>query len=433
MAPLKALIIGGGVTGPAHAYWLSRAGVDITMIERAPNLRTTGQQVDLRGQGVSMMRMMGMEPAVKKVRVHEKGTQAIDRQGQVKAFFPAGESGGAKQSLTSEFEIMRGDLVRILVGLTKDNPKVKCRFQTTVTAFTEDDESDPNGKVHVTFNDGTTEDFDFIVAADGSGSKTRKLMLGPDTPDPRRSLGSYVGFFSVPSDPEDPDRFTFCHLPKSRNARIIATRKDCKELTRVYMLVHGESPAIEKAYRAGDLEGLKQVWADEFKDGGWKCDRFVHALLNSPEADDLYCTPFEEVQLPVGSWSKGRVILAGDAAHSQTANGWGCSWGMVGAYILAGEIMTLYDKDPSSPSQAIIQGAKNYESTFRPIACAGHDSGTRMRSLMFPESRLGIWFLHSALYLLSLVPLDKMPNIDSKTSKWKLPVYPALKQDVIAA
>ncbi|KAI0185549.1 hypothetical protein EV127DRAFT_196031 [Xylaria flabelliformis] len=64
--PLKVLIIGAGVCGPALATMLRRADPDmekyeeITVIERAPKLRE-GLQIDIRAQGISVMRKMGRE------------------------------------------------------------------------------------------------------------------------------------------------------------------------------------------------------------------------------------------------------------------------------------------------------------------------------------------------------------------------------------
>jgi len=53
MAPLKVLICGGGIAGPALAFWLSKLGHEVNIVERWPSLRLTGQQLDLRGPGSS--------------------------------------------------------------------------------------------------------------------------------------------------------------------------------------------------------------------------------------------------------------------------------------------------------------------------------------------------------------------------------------------
>lgn len=112
---LKVLIVGGGVAGPSLAYWLSRLNTEVTLIERFPRIRAHGQQVDIRGQGVPMMKKMGLEAAVRAAAVHEPGMQLVDERGKPMAYFPATETNSTEQNFSSEFEVMRGDLVELLV------------------------------------------------------------------------------------------------------------------------------------------------------------------------------------------------------------------------------------------------------------------------------------------------------------------------------
>ncbi|KNZ61579.1 uncharacterized protein VP01_1383g12, partial [Puccinia sorghi] len=58
---LRVLIWGIGITGPVLAYWLSKAGVSVTVLERCEQLRKEGQTVDIRHDGVKIMRWMGVE------------------------------------------------------------------------------------------------------------------------------------------------------------------------------------------------------------------------------------------------------------------------------------------------------------------------------------------------------------------------------------
>ena len=121
MAPLKILICGGGCAGPALAYWLARSGHRVVVLERFPALRASGAQIDLRAQGIEVIKRMGLLDVIRSKLVDEAGVSFVDSQGNVKATFMANKSGKGAQSFTSEYEIMRGNLVRILYDATKDN------------------------------------------------------------------------------------------------------------------------------------------------------------------------------------------------------------------------------------------------------------------------------------------------------------------------
>ena len=131
--PLKVLICGGGCAGPALAYWLARTGHDVTIVERFPALRAIGAQIDIRGQGVEVIKRMGLDSAIRNKLVDEACVSFVDSNGDVNASILANKTGEGAQSLTSEYEIMRGDLVRILQQAT--HQKVKYIFGTTIETF----------------------------------------------------------------------------------------------------------------------------------------------------------------------------------------------------------------------------------------------------------------------------------------------------------
>src|SRR4051794_27968452 len=112
MAPLKILICGGGCAGPALAYWLAPRGHTVVIVERFPALRASGAQIDLSGQGVEVVKRMGLLDVIRSKLVDEVGMSFVDSQGNVKGSFGVRKSGKGGLSLTKELEIMRGDLVR---------------------------------------------------------------------------------------------------------------------------------------------------------------------------------------------------------------------------------------------------------------------------------------------------------------------------------
>jgi 2-polyprenyl-6-methoxyphenol hydroxylase-like FAD-dependent oxidoreductase len=240
VALLKVLISGAGIAGPAAAFWLSRIGCDVTIVERSPKLRASGQQVDT-GQGIVIMGIMGIEDAVRAVRYPEPGMRVIDHQGRSKVYFPVNTSGKGL-SLTREPEVMRGDLVRILYEATKSLKRVKYIFDSHIKNFTQDEEGSPVRKVHATFSGGRQDDFDVLIGADGIGSETHKFMLDPSFPDPHRDLGVYMAFFTAPSQEHDTYDWTMCHIP---GGKAIMTRRDRPENIRVYLATRVGSAALD--------------------------------------------------------------------------------------------------------------------------------------------------------------------------------------------
>lgn len=433
MAPLKVLIIGGGITGPALAFWLAKLDCDITIIERSPDLRASGQQIDIRGQGVTCMRRMGLERAVRDKVVDEQGFKFIDSQGRTIAYFEANKTGQGKQSFTAEFEIMRGDLVRILYEHTK--AKCKYVFGTTV----EDFEQLGNG-VWVTFNDGRQEEFDLLVGADGQGSRTRRKMLGSDAPEAFESFGLYLSYFTVPKTEKDENFATALLLPKRR---VVATRVDNPKTMQVYLAImdpKGELKDLDEALKAGDMEKQKQIYIDLFKDGGWETPRLLEGLNNSSEAKDFYSQKVGQVKMDK-PWSKGRVVLLGDAAYCPSpVSGVGTSLGIVGPYILAGEIakhlhMNKNDADGSSEDrgQAIDAALKSYESVLRPFVDKSQKLPPGVPGIVYAETEWGVWIRTLIISLVSKLRITKLIerfSSDDFGGGWKLPEYPGLKYEI---
>lgn len=434
MAPLKVLIVGGGITGPALGLWLSKLDCDITIIERTPDLRASGQQIDIRGQGVTCMRRMGLEPDVRAKVVDEQGLKFIDTQGRVLGFFEANKSGQGKQSFSAEFEIMRGDLVRILYARTKDTCKYV--FGTTV----EDFEQRGDG-VWVKFSDGREEGFDLMVGADGQGSRTRRKMLGPGATDPFKFLGLYLSYFTVPKTEKDEN----CAVAlTTTRRRLVSTRVDNPKTMQVYLGImdpNAELKDLEKAVQAGDMEKQKEIYYDLFKDVGWEVPRLLDGLKNSSEAKDFYGQKIGQVKMDK-PWSKGRVVLLGDAAYCPSpVSGVGTSLGLVGPYVLAGELAKQLEAQRSNGGggggedhgRAIDAALDEYERVLRPFVTTTQKLPPGVPGIVYAEGEWGVWIRN---LIISVVSTLRIPQIlgrfmsDDFGGGWKVPEYPELKYEL---
>src|SRR4051812_29259229 len=100
---MRVLISGAGIAGPALAFWLHRAGADVTVVEKAPAMRAGGQAVDIRGVARGVVERMGVMPAVLAHRVDERGIALVDAHNRRIAEMPATLFGG--EGIVAEIEI----------------------------------------------------------------------------------------------------------------------------------------------------------------------------------------------------------------------------------------------------------------------------------------------------------------------------------------
>ncbi|WP_348647304.1 FAD-dependent oxidoreductase [Aestuariivirga sp. YIM B02566] len=401
---LRILVCGGGIAGPALAYWLARNGNRVVVVERFPALRATGAQVDLRGQGIAAAKRMGLIGAIQSKLVDEAGVSFVDSRGRTKATIMANRSGRGAQSLTSECEIMRGDLVRILYDATKDD--VGYVFGKTVERFEQDDHT-----VLAHFSDGTSDTFDLLVGADGQGSRIRKDILPSDAGDPCLRMGIHMAYWFIPRTPADDGNLRNTYL--APGGRMIMRRSHNLTETQVYFVLRESSEKASAIHRA-PLDQQKRFWIERFQDAGWQIDRFIQGMMTTP---NFYSQ--EVVQVRTGTWYKGRVVLVGDAAHCASPfSGMGVSGSLVGAYVLAGKI----NRNKANLARAFALCDK----TLRPFVNEIQNVNTSLLRLGMPKSRFGISVF---LALTGLAARLRIPDLvarlspDDRDGGWRLPDY----------
>lgn len=188
MPPLSLLIVGCGIAGPALATFLLLSDLPanekprITIVERSPSLRPAGQNIDLRGAGLTVIRKLGLEHAIRSSTTDEEGVHFVDKDNRVWAAFAADKSGKI-QTGTSDIEILRGRLADILYRRCQQvsaevqkagGAGVEYMFGDSVSHIEQDGD-----QVQVRFAKSSKQKrFDVVVGADGLQSTTRKLAFG---------------------------------------------------------------------------------------------------------------------------------------------------------------------------------------------------------------------------------------------------------------
>ncbi|KAG5983965.1 hypothetical protein E4U55_006575 [Claviceps digitariae] len=413
--PLRVLIAGAGIAGPCLAFWLQRLGHSITIIERWDSLRTGGQQLDLRRQGIEVAERMGILQEIRQHVVEEAGIDVVDRKGQTIIFFPRGEPGGKKQGFSSEFEIMRGDLCRILYDRTREN--VDYRFGLTVTEF-----ENTGAVVKVTFSDGSLGEYDLLVGADGQGSRIRRAM-NQDVGGDEQSLlskGAFVCYYSIARSAQD--KYATCYMETEH--RSLMTRWHTPHLGQAYLITMapGHQAEMREALKK-DVATQKSVFAGMFKTVRWEqIGRILDAMKTT---DDFYA--HEIFQVRCKTWSKGRVVLLGDAGYCPSPmTGMGTSVAVIGAYVLAGEIAKC---DSGNGAPDIEAALARYDATLRPLLDKIQTS-TMTFTWLIPKSRIGLGLFNMALALANRCNLQKLlqsrAQADNK-DEWVLPWYQELQ------
>lgn len=315
MKPGHALICGAGIAGPATAYWLSRHGWDTTLVEQAEQLRTGGQNIDVRGAARDVIRRMGLEDAALGHGTGEKGTQFVDAHGRVYAQFPVGPGDGP----TAEMEILRGELSRLLTSQLGGRTELVTGDHVTAV-------EDGEGKARVRFASGADRAFDLIVVAEGTQSSTRDLIFGRGVP--ARAVGLYMAWLAIPLEPQDTDWWRWYNAPGRRVATLRpgkagpAGRAD----TKATLSFVSDIPGLDRL----DEMAQRQLLNGVFADAGWEVPRILAAL----DHGSWFLERLTQVRLR--HWTAGRVVLTGDTAWAPTpVTGMGTSLALTGAYVLA--------------------------------------------------------------------------------------------------
>jgi 2-polyprenyl-6-methoxyphenol hydroxylase-like FAD-dependent oxidoreductase len=371
---MRILISGASISGPVLAYWLTRYGFEVTVVERAPALRKTGgHAVDLFRPAMEISEKMGVLPRIEALATGTD-TGIIYRQG---ARRPVRIDISKAVSATSDrhVEIMRDDLSEAYYDAGRD--RVEYLFGDSITAITPDAE--------VTFEHAAPRKFDVVIGADGLHSNVRRLVFGDDA-GRTQFLGGYLAVLSVPKTLAREGEM-LVHLGANHLAGIY-TAQPLDDARALFMFRSKEE--LEYHYR--DALRQKELLRAAFAG--------MHATVDG-WLDELDRTPtfyFDSItQLQLDSWSRGRVTLVGDAGYCPgPAVGGSTSIAVLGAYVLAGELAQASGDYP--------QAFAAYERELADPVRRSRAMARTMAKSLVPSSAAGVRALTFGAQLISLLP-----------------------------
>jgi salicylate hydroxylase len=296
MTGLRIGICGGGVGGLAAAIALRKLGHDPVVFEQASQFLRIGADVNLTPNAVHAIDRLGVGEILRETAA--RPTFRISRTwdtGEETSRLPMSDAAEATYG-APQLTIHRADLLKAMEGQI---PEDALHLGKSVTGIVND-----GTQTAIQFADGSSEEVDVIVGADGIHSAVRNALFGKD--DPRFS--GIVSYRSViaredAGDIANLDAFTKWWGPNPETQIVTFPLTLGKEIF-VFATTPQEGWTEEGWTLPGDVDELRRAYAGFHPE--------AMALLNA-------CTEVTKSALhirePMDRWSEGNATLLGDAAH----------------------------------------------------------------------------------------------------------------------
>ena len=309
--PIRAAIVGGGISGLSAAYALIRRGIDVTVYEQAPALGEVGAGVFTYPNALRPLERMGLGGAFAKVGAKvgpasEYYRMDGTRVGKVLTTDSAGWNG--------MYGMHRADLLNIFANII---PSHAIRTGHRCIGFEQD-----RCAAYVKFDNGNEAEADIVIACDGIHSTLQKFVVELSPPEYSGSR-AYRGLIEAEKLPGWRKEAHQIWMGDAKHFMVFPVRRG--ELLNYVGFVPTSTETAESWSAIGDRDELAASFA------GW--DRPVADLLDKVETCfwwGLYD------RRPLATWTKGRLLLVGDAAHAMLPHlGQGANQGIEDGIALA--------------------------------------------------------------------------------------------------
>ncbi|WP_431710525.1 bifunctional 3-(3-hydroxy-phenyl)propionate/3-hydroxycinnamic acid hydroxylase [Glutamicibacter uratoxydans] len=283
-------VVGLGPVGGLVANLLAATGLKVVAVDSEPDIMQLPRGVGIDGEIMRAMQTLGLAEELEPFLKVFRGAQYLDAEGQVVATRPPANTAGT-QGWPDRYNVHQPELEAVLRKSLRDRHVVTELTNTTVEALSQDDQG-----VTLTARNTLSEEAlqiraKYTVGSDGGKSTIRRLIDSNYT-DYGLNQPWIVADFAVTDKADIPDINTHYAHPQSPAIYIHVVRN----------IRRFEFRALpdEDLSRAIDPQNIWQR---------------VSRWITEDQATLLRAAVYTHRSLVADRWRKGRVLLAGDAAH----------------------------------------------------------------------------------------------------------------------
>ena len=337
-------IIGVGLGGAAAGALLQRDGFKVDLYESAPAFARIGAGIHMGPNILKIFNRIGIDR--KLVEISSKPTHWLSRDGITGEYLSRVPLEGYGATYCT---IHRGDLHALQISTLEDGSVHYGKRLESVT--------DLGDEVLMTFADGSTATADIVIGADGINSRIRETLLGAEKP----NYSGWVGHRAlINADKLRKYDLEFEPCVKwwgpDRHMMVYYSTASHDEYYYVTGVPH---PAWEfdGAFVDSSREEMEEAFAGYHP--------VIQALIES--TDEVTKWPlFNRNPLPL--WSRGRLVLLGDACHPMKP------------HMAQGAAMAI--EDAAMLARCLAEtGLNDYGTAFRLYETSRRDRATRVQSV----------------------------------------------------
>jgi 6-hydroxynicotinate 3-monooxygenase len=312
---MRIAIIGAGLGGTTLAAFLQRAGYQVTLYEQATSLARIGAGINLGPNVTRILRHLGIGDRCERTGVIPRGRYSREWDtGAITFDIPVREFSGHYGA--PHLTMHRGDLQDALTSTIEPG---SIQFGKRLLELDEFGDM-----VRLNFADGTSADADMVIGADGINSRVREILLGPEQPIYTGTV-AYRSIFprALVGDMEIADHTKWWGPDRHILFYFLTASRD--EIYFVTGVPEADWGSDSFAPMAADMDVVRATFAGFHPE--------VRTILAACPAATRW--PILE-RLPFPLWSRGRVVLLGDACHPMAPNmGQGAAMAIEDAAVLA--------------------------------------------------------------------------------------------------